>query len=230
MVLFIFLGHYLYGSLGGSDNKESACNPGDPGSIPGLGRSPGEGNGNPPAWRIPRTEEPGGIAKSQRRLSDSHTYTPHMALFVRLVSFRRVSNKCLSCLPKSILAGSQLKSLSRIVIYMISNFHFSAAIQYQGSRILPLGLCSMGVQLRNSGICTGTCGVFSLWPSLCQLTSLAPSSYLCSSKLELSVCCLVKPPALSQPPSTSAGEKKKKWPQGKLCIWAPPLPSLTQTL
>ena len=30
----------------GSDNKESACNAGDPGSIPGLGRSPGEGNGN----------------------------------------------------------------------------------------------------------------------------------------------------------------------------------------
>ena len=27
--------------------KESACSVGDPGSIPGLGRSPGEGNGNP---------------------------------------------------------------------------------------------------------------------------------------------------------------------------------------
>ena len=33
--------------LGGSDVKASACNVGDPGSIPGLGRSPGEGNGNP---------------------------------------------------------------------------------------------------------------------------------------------------------------------------------------
>ena len=32
---------------GGSDDKASACNVGDPGSIPGLGRSPGEGNGNP---------------------------------------------------------------------------------------------------------------------------------------------------------------------------------------
>ena len=32
---------------GGSDWKESACNVGDPGSIPGLGRSPEEGNGNP---------------------------------------------------------------------------------------------------------------------------------------------------------------------------------------
>ena len=31
----------------GLDGKESACNAGDPGSIPGLGRSPGEGNGYP---------------------------------------------------------------------------------------------------------------------------------------------------------------------------------------
>ena len=32
---------------GGSDGKVSAYNAGDPGSIPGSGRSPGEGNGNP---------------------------------------------------------------------------------------------------------------------------------------------------------------------------------------
>ena len=49
---------------GGSDGKESACNVGDPGSIPGLGRSPGGGNGNPLsilAWKIPWTDEPGGL-------------------------------------------------------------------------------------------------------------------------------------------------------------------------
>ena len=33
--------------FGGSDGKASACNAGDPGSILGLGRSPGEGNGIP---------------------------------------------------------------------------------------------------------------------------------------------------------------------------------------
>ena len=32
---------------GGSDGKESACSAGDPGLIPGLGRSSGEGRGNP---------------------------------------------------------------------------------------------------------------------------------------------------------------------------------------
>ena len=39
------LGHQGY--PGGSDGKASACSVGDLGSIPGLGRSPGEGNGNP---------------------------------------------------------------------------------------------------------------------------------------------------------------------------------------
>ena len=39
--------HLLIGSPGGSDGKASACNVGDLGSIPGLGRSPGERNGNP---------------------------------------------------------------------------------------------------------------------------------------------------------------------------------------
>ena len=35
------------GFPGGSDGKASAYNLGDPGSNPGLGRSPGDGNGNP---------------------------------------------------------------------------------------------------------------------------------------------------------------------------------------
>ena len=36
-----------WGIPGGSDDKESACSAEDPGLIPGLGRSPGEGNGYP---------------------------------------------------------------------------------------------------------------------------------------------------------------------------------------
>jgi len=50
------------GSPGGSESKESACNAGDPGLIPGSGRSPGGGHGNPLQyswWIIPWTEEPG---------------------------------------------------------------------------------------------------------------------------------------------------------------------------
>ena len=44
-----------------SDGKESACNAGDQGSIPGSGRSPGEGNSNPLQYsflEIPWAEEP----------------------------------------------------------------------------------------------------------------------------------------------------------------------------
>ena len=41
--------HFTYheGFPGGSDGKESTCNVGDLGSVPGLERSTGEGNGNP---------------------------------------------------------------------------------------------------------------------------------------------------------------------------------------
>ena len=65
-------------SLGGSEVKASACNAGDVGSIPELGRSPGEGNGNPLQYSC--LENPmdigawwatvHGVAKSRTRLSD----------------------------------------------------------------------------------------------------------------------------------------------------------------
>ena len=41
------LNYQSMGFPGGSEVKASACNVGDLGSIPGSGRSPGEGNGNP---------------------------------------------------------------------------------------------------------------------------------------------------------------------------------------
>ena len=53
------------GFSGGSDHKESACNVGDLGSIPGLERSPGGGLDNPFQLLLPGkppcTEEPGGL-------------------------------------------------------------------------------------------------------------------------------------------------------------------------
>ena len=51
----------IKGFPGGSVLKNPPARSGDPGSIPGSGRSPGEGNGNPfqyLVWRIPWTEEP----------------------------------------------------------------------------------------------------------------------------------------------------------------------------
>ena len=61
------------GFPGGSDSKESACNAGDPDSIPALGRSPRVGNGTHSSilvWKIPRTEEP---VRLQFRVLESRT-------------------------------------------------------------------------------------------------------------------------------------------------------------
>ena len=71
--------------LGGSDGKVSACNAGDPGSLPGSGRSPGDGNGNP--LQYPCLENPmvrgawqvivHGVAKSWTWLSDFTFFSIH---------------------------------------------------------------------------------------------------------------------------------------------------------
>ena len=61
---------------GGSVVKNPPANTGDVGSIPGLERSPGEGNGNHSsilAWEIPWTEEPEGLqsmGSQKTQLSD----------------------------------------------------------------------------------------------------------------------------------------------------------------
>ena len=63
------------GFPGSSAGKESTCNTGDPGSIPGLERSPGEGNGNRLQYSGPENSMDcivHGIAKSQTRLSNFH--------------------------------------------------------------------------------------------------------------------------------------------------------------
>ena len=77
VTIYCFLIHDK-GFPGDSDSKESACNAGDSSSIPGLGRSPGEGNGNPlqysglenpkdrGAWR----DTVHGVTKSRTHLSD----------------------------------------------------------------------------------------------------------------------------------------------------------------
>ena len=72
----------------GSDGKESAYNAGDPGSIPGWGSSPGEGNGNPfqysclenpvdrGAWCPPQSVE----LQSRTKLSDFHFTSVYMPI------------------------------------------------------------------------------------------------------------------------------------------------------
>ena len=47
MLILLNVIRIFFRFAGGSVGKESACNAGDLGSVPGLGRSPGEGNGYP---------------------------------------------------------------------------------------------------------------------------------------------------------------------------------------
>ena len=76
----------------GSAGKESACNVGGLGLIPGLGSSPGEGNGHPLQCSglensmdclVP------GVTKSQTRLSDFH-FQIEVSLLLLLSRFRHV--------------------------------------------------------------------------------------------------------------------------------------------
>ena len=70
--------YHQLGFPGGSEVKASACNVGDLGSIPGSGRSPGEGNGNPLQYSCLENPMDGGawwatvhrVAKSRTQLSD----------------------------------------------------------------------------------------------------------------------------------------------------------------
>jgi len=84
-------GRSLVDFPGGSDGKASAYSVGDLGSIPGSGRSPGEGNGNHSsilAWKIPRREEPGGQQSTgSQRLGHDWATSFYFYFSVRSIPF-----------------------------------------------------------------------------------------------------------------------------------------------
>ena len=77
MFAMYHFGKLQMGFPGGSEGKESTCNAGDPGSVPGSGRPPGEGNGYPllysclenPMYREAWLATVYGVTKSRTRLS-----------------------------------------------------------------------------------------------------------------------------------------------------------------
>ena len=94
-----------WGAIAFSDGKASACNVGDLGLIPALGRSPGEGNANPlqhsclenpmdgGAWRLQ-------VAKSQTGLSDYHSLIHEDRLRSHMLFTKHVV-KSIGCLPSA---------------------------------------------------------------------------------------------------------------------------------
>ena len=93
----------------GSASKESACNVGDLGSIPGLGRSPGEGKGYPPQYSGLQNSMDcivHGIAKSPTRLGDFHSlpYLPvSSALSLPILAMPNALSCNLTKAPKATL-------------------------------------------------------------------------------------------------------------------------------
>ena len=84
--VYRYLMDQIRASLGGSDGKASACNAGDLSSIPGLGRSPGGGNGNPLQYSCLENPMDGEawlatvhrVTKNRTRLSDFTSLTGHL--------------------------------------------------------------------------------------------------------------------------------------------------------
>ena len=80
---------------GSSDSKETACDSGDPSSIPGLGRAPGEGNGHPLQYScLENSIDRGvwqatvhGVIKIQTRLSNTNTIYYAMPILKDIFSF-----------------------------------------------------------------------------------------------------------------------------------------------
>ena len=76
------------GFAGGSDSKDSACNAGDLDSIPGSGRSPGEGNGYPLQYSCLENSRQRSLAGSWgHKESDKTNYLIFMIIIIHLMSY-----------------------------------------------------------------------------------------------------------------------------------------------
>ena len=112
----------------GSEVKASAWNAGDPGSIPGSGRSPGEGNGNPLQYSCLENPMEGGawwapvhgVTKSWTRLSNfTHSYI-HVCVCVCLSVCLSVNNRKTIKIYTKILRNSQFGVMRLLVIFIFS--------------------------------------------------------------------------------------------------------------
>ena len=113
----------------GSDGKESACDAGDLGSIPGLGSSSGEEiatHSSIPVWRIPWTEEPSGL---QSTVSQSRTQLKRLQ--IQHHSFQRNSRADLlqnglvgsPCSPRDSQESSPTPQFKSINSSALSHLH-----------------------------------------------------------------------------------------------------------
>ena len=148
-----FLSIMLLSSMGfpgGSEVKASACNAGDLGSIPGLGRSPGEGNGNPLQYSCLENPMEGRawqaavhrVAKSQTQLS---YFTLATIVYTRQSQFPNSSHHSpffLGIHVCSLCLCLYFCSMSKITYTGFSRFHIYALIYSICFTLITLNLKS----------------------------------------------------------------------------------------
>ena len=120
----IGVGYHFLGFPGGSEVKASACNAGELGSIPGLGGSLGEGNGNPLQYSCLENPMDRGawrailhwVVKSRTRLSD-FTFTFTISLSQGIFPTQGSNTHLLHLLHwKAVLYCTDLSSVDQIIV------------------------------------------------------------------------------------------------------------------
>ena len=180
----------LQGFPGGSGGKESACNVGDLGSILGVGRFPGEGNGNPlqysclenpmdrGAWKFTVH----GVAKSRTRLSD-FTLPYHSA-----------PQRKIRCFSYHFYLQNRSEKLYMWKMWWVTGQHNLAKSAWENT------ICSVGKEMVPSYSCWSQLLVG--WPRPTRVW------YRCTSKVIPSHLCLVSV-SRQGTPTVDKNERKK---------------------
>ena len=159
--------YLLEGFPHSSVSKESACNAGDPGSIPGLGRSSGEGNGNP--LQYSRLENPmdrgawwataQGMARVRHNLATkppppphSHEYKPQDFISSPLHPFPKPP-----ILIHSIPSNPAWAFCLIFFFYYFSSIQFSHSIVFNSWRPHGLQLARLPCPSPTSGVYSNSC-------------------------------------------------------------------------
>ena len=139
--MFIFIYIWYLGFPCGSTSKESTCNVGDLGSIPGLGRSPGEGKGYPLQYSGLENSMDSivhGVAKSWTRLSDIRFHFWYLFFKGRLRHHETKGKWPLTSNQRTPYKGAEVLGFSKgsSIKHNVNSFLFCSTTQHVNSYFL----------------------------------------------------------------------------------------------